>query len=92
MSENEPNLALNRRQVLTEAAAIAAILPAASAVSAGAFAGGTDLLKVGLVGCGGRGTGAAVNASMPTPPRNSSPSPMYLKIERRPAERSCGGK
>jgi predicted dehydrogenase len=25
-------------------------------------AGGTDLLRVGLVGCGGRGTGAAVNA------------------------------
>lgn len=27
-----------------------------------AFAAGDDLIKVGLVGCGGRGTGAAVNA------------------------------
>jgi myo-inositol 2-dehydrogenase/D-chiro-inositol 1-dehydrogenase len=27
-----------------------------------AYAGGGDILKVGLVGCGGRGTGAAINA------------------------------
>ena len=27
-----------------------------------AHAAGSDILKVGLIGCGGRGTGAAVNA------------------------------
>ena len=39
---------------------------AASAVAAAAspslFAAGDDVLKVGLIGCGDRGTGAAVNA------------------------------
>ncbi|MCF7974401.1 MAG: Gfo/Idh/MocA family oxidoreductase [Phycisphaerae bacterium] len=29
--------------------------------SAGAFAAGSDALRIGLIGCGGRGTGAAVN-------------------------------
>ncbi|MDB5392392.1 MAG: oxidoreductase domain protein, partial [Planctomycetaceae bacterium] len=28
----------------------------------GAFAGGSDVLKIGLIGCGGRGSGAAANA------------------------------
>ena len=31
-------------------------------VSAGAYAGGTDAIRIGLIGCGGRGTGAAVQA------------------------------
>jgi len=35
---------------------------AAHVVSAGAYAAGSDRLKVGLIGGGGRGTGAAVNA------------------------------
>ena len=38
-----------------------AILGTAS-LSAGAFAAGNDTLKVGLIGCGGRGTGAAKQA------------------------------
>ena len=33
-------------------------------------AAGSDLLRVGLVGCGGRGSGAAVNAPMPTRARS----------------------
>jgi len=32
------------------------------ALGAGAFAAGSDALRVGLIGCGGRGTGAAMNA------------------------------
>src|SRR6185369_8766259 len=32
------------------------------AVTQGVHAGGTELLKVGLIGCGGRGTGAAGQA------------------------------
>ncbi|HVL15292.1 MAG TPA: gfo/Idh/MocA family oxidoreductase, partial [Gemmata sp.] len=35
---------------------------AASAVLPGAYAAGNDVLRVGLVGCGGRGTGAAREA------------------------------
>jgi predicted dehydrogenase len=40
----------------------AATLAATSAIAPGAFAAGDDTLKVGLVGCGGRGTGAAKQA------------------------------
>ena len=40
------------------AAAMAAALP----IARSAHAAGSDVLRVGLVGCGGRGTGAAVNA------------------------------
>jgi len=53
----------SRRSFLATSAATAATLAAAaSSVSAGAWAGGSDLLKVGLVGVGGRGTGAAEQA------------------------------
>ncbi|MEM7655941.1 MAG: Gfo/Idh/MocA family oxidoreductase, partial [Bacteroidota bacterium] len=31
-------------------------------VGAGAYASGSDVIKIGLIGCGGRGTGAAVQA------------------------------
>ena len=31
-------------------------------IARGAHAAGDDLLKIGLIGCGGRGSGAAVNA------------------------------
>ncbi len=39
---------------------------AISVPAAGVFAAGSDELKVGLVGCGGRGTGAATQALMST--------------------------
>ena len=42
------------------AAAGAAVAPLA--VDRSAHAAGSDVLKVGLIGCGGRGSGAAVNA------------------------------
>jgi predicted dehydrogenase len=32
------------------------------ATAAGAFVGGNEVIKIGLIGCGSRGTGAAVNA------------------------------
>lgn len=43
-----------RRQFLAATAAVAA--------SPSLYAGGDDLIKIGLIGCGDRGTGAAVNA------------------------------
>jgi predicted dehydrogenase len=61
--ENPSTTTLTRRRFLQSAAAAAAgaaatSLPAAPAVQAG----GGDLLRVGLIGCGGRGTGAAMQA------------------------------
>ena len=44
------------------AAVLGGALAAQQNVSFGAFAGGSDVLKIGLVGCGGRGGGAAINA------------------------------
>ena len=59
----------NRRDFLktSSAAAIAggvlaSVPTAANALAAGAFAGGDDLIKIGLIGCGGRGSGAAEQA------------------------------
>jgi len=49
---------ISRRRFLGTSAAAAATLAAAPRV----HAGGTDVLRVGLVGCGGRGTGAAAQA------------------------------
>jgi predicted dehydrogenase len=46
-----------RRRFL-QASAVAAAAPFA----AGVHAGGSDTLRIGLIGCGGRGTGAAINA------------------------------
>ncbi|MCA1558696.1 MAG: twin-arginine translocation signal domain-containing protein, partial [Acidobacteria bacterium] len=39
----------------------AAVASAALAVPPGLFAAGSDIIRVGLVGCGGRGTGAAAD-------------------------------
>ncbi len=50
------NSTASRRHFLKTSAA------AALTVAANAHAGGNDLLKIGLVGCGGRGTGAAGQA------------------------------
>ncbi len=52
----------SRRRFLATSAAGAALAAVPAPLSAGAFAGGSDLLKVGLVGVGGRGTGAAEQA------------------------------
>jgi len=50
--------ATTRREFLQSSAALAA----SAAFAGGAHAAGSDVLKVGLVGCGGRGTGAASQA------------------------------
>ena len=60
MSEKRPS----RRQFLKTTSLLAAATGSTSVLSHAAtvHAGGSDLLKIGLVGCGGRGTGAALNA------------------------------
>lgn len=53
----------SRRDFLAAAAVGAASLTAVSdSLHAGLYVAGSDLLKVGLIGCGGRGTGAAEQA------------------------------
>jgi len=58
------NSAPSRRDFLKTSSALAAAGALAGSLSIGrsAHAAGSDLLKIGLVGCGGRGTGAAENA------------------------------
>lgn len=66
MSESHPDRrtsAPTRRTFLkTSAAAVAATTLAGSFAAPRAHAAGSDVLKVALIGCGGRGSGAAVNA------------------------------
>ncbi|WP_020475610.1 Gfo/Idh/MocA family protein [Zavarzinella formosa] len=54
-----PNTVATRRDFLTTSALAGS---AAALSTGGLFAGASDTIKVGLVGCGGRGTGAAKNA------------------------------
>jgi predicted dehydrogenase len=58
MSNATSSQAVDRRDFLKAAGVTAAGLATASIVNH-AYAGGGDTIKVGLVGCGGRGTGAA---------------------------------
>lgn len=63
MPQNHGTPASRRDFIKTgTAAGIAGTLLANFGASAGAFAGGDETLRVGLVGCGGRGTGAANQA------------------------------
>jgi predicted dehydrogenase len=48
--------------ILSSAAGAAALATGLRTVSAGAFVQGSDEIRVGLIGCGGRGTGAAKDA------------------------------
>jgi myo-inositol 2-dehydrogenase/D-chiro-inositol 1-dehydrogenase len=64
MSKRKPQADVSRRSFLkTSAAAAAAGALAVPAV----HAAGSDTLKIALVGCGGRGTGAAANALQADP-------------------------
>ncbi len=67
---SEPKPVSSRRDFLkTGSAAVATGVAAANlaAVAPSAYAAGTDQIKVGLVGCGGRGSGAAANALQADP-------------------------
>ncbi|MGB7160661.1 MAG: Gfo/Idh/MocA family oxidoreductase [Tepidisphaeraceae bacterium] len=58
-----------RRDFLKTTAAASALTAATLAVPRGVYAAGSDKMKIGLIGCGGRGTGAALD-SMKATPRN----------------------
>jgi len=54
---------VRRRDFLKTSTAVAGgVLAGGLSISRGAHAAGSDVLKIGLIGCGGRGTGAAGNA------------------------------
>jgi myo-inositol 2-dehydrogenase/D-chiro-inositol 1-dehydrogenase len=53
---------LSRRSFLRGSAAAALTTASAGRLSARAYAAGDDEIKIALIGCGGRGTGAAVQA------------------------------
>ena len=59
MPTNSPS---RRDFILSSAAGAAAIATGLSPIAAGAFVQGSDEIRVGLIGCGGRGTGAAKDA------------------------------
>jgi predicted dehydrogenase len=62
-SDGSEKLSPSRREFLKEAGAAAALI----ATGNYAFASGSDVIKVGLIGCGGRGTGAAADALQADP-------------------------
>lgn len=64
MSSSEPQVSPSRREFLKSSSAVAVGGAVASTLAAvqPVHAAGSDILKVGLIGCGGRGTGAAANA------------------------------
>ncbi len=59
-------LVSRRRFLGTSAATTLSLSPLSSVLSARAYAAGSEEIKVGLIGCGGRGTGAATQALMST--------------------------
>ncbi|MBL8856136.1 MAG: Gfo/Idh/MocA family oxidoreductase, partial [Planctomycetaceae bacterium] len=62
-SANSPSGAARRGFLKTTAAVAAGSMLTSSASAVPAFhVAGRDVIKIGLVGCGGRGTGAATNA------------------------------
>src|SRR5262245_15966198 len=56
------NDGLSRRDLIKRTGQIAAASALAGVLLPDAYAGGSDTINVALVGCGGRGTGAAANA------------------------------
>lgn len=53
---------VSRREFLQRAAVLSTAPCGALALARSVHAAGSDAIKVGLVGCGGRGAGAAANA------------------------------
>ncbi len=62
MYPEESSSHINRRSFVKQAAGSASVLALSSALAPGVHAAGGDELKIGLVGCGGRGSGAASQA------------------------------
>ncbi len=61
-SQSNPAGSSSRRQFLKQSAIAAAAAGPALSIARSAHAAGSDILRLGMVGCGGRCTGAAQNA------------------------------
>ncbi|HEY5914542.1 MAG TPA: Gfo/Idh/MocA family oxidoreductase [Verrucomicrobiae bacterium] len=59
---NEPSSSTSRREFLKHTGAFAAVSALAGVALPPVHAAGSDVIQVALIGCGGRGTGAAGNA------------------------------
>jgi predicted dehydrogenase len=59
---NENTSGLSRRELMKKTGQVAAVGALAGVALPQVHAGGSDTIKAALVGCGGRGTGAAANA------------------------------
>jgi predicted dehydrogenase len=63
MSTDQPNKSASRRDFVKQSTLLAGgVLAAPLIAGANVFSGADDTIKVALIGCGGRGTGAAVQA------------------------------
>jgi predicted dehydrogenase len=64
MNQDSKDRKQSRRDFMktTTAAAVGSGLAAGFNTIPGAYAAGSDMIKIGLIGCGGRGTGAVINA------------------------------
>jgi predicted dehydrogenase len=59
--ENEQNKSVDRRDFMKTGAALGTVALVSQMPTPGAHAAGTDKLRIGLIGCGGRGTRDAAN-------------------------------
>jgi predicted dehydrogenase len=66
-NSHQPEGGRSRRDFLKASAVAAGGAAVTSLFPSGVFAGGTDAIKVGLIGCGGRGSGAADNVMHSAP-------------------------
>src|SRR5947208_15043937 len=84
MSDNVTH-AVTRREMLAAAGTAAAAGTLAGVSSPAVHAAGDDLVRVALVGCGGRGTGAAIQAlSTKTPDgkeKEMGPTALYAMAD-----------
>ncbi len=62
MTEKHENLPRSRRHFLQSSLAAGAAAAGTLALARSAHAAGSDVIRIGLIGCGGRGSGAAANA------------------------------
>jgi predicted dehydrogenase len=60
--KSQPGRCASRREFLKLSTAAAAAMAGPLPIARGAHACGSGIIKVGLIGCGGRGSGAAANA------------------------------
>ncbi len=63
MSDTFPNISSRREFLKTSTVAAGALVSGLSIASSAHAAGSDDTLRIGLVGCGGRGSGAAENCA-----------------------------